>query len=67
MDGRMNEQRLHDLEELRRQAREIKLHRLSEDEGDFLRTLHYKSASEFTREEEARLRSLIKLHWRREE
>ena len=63
----MNEQRLHELEELRRQAREIKLHRLTEDAGDFLRTLHYKSGAEFTREEEARLRALVKLHWRREE
>jgi len=63
----MNEQRLHELEELRRQAREIKLHRLSEEEGDFLRALHYKSASEFTREEESRLRAMVKQHWRREE
>jgi hypothetical protein len=63
----MNEQRLHELEEVRRQAREIKLHRLTEEDGDFLRGLHYKSASEFTREEEARLRALVKQHWRREE
>jgi hypothetical protein len=63
----MNEQRLHELEELRRQAREIKLHRLTEEDGDFLRTLHYKSAAEFTREEESRLRAMVKLHWRREE
>jgi hypothetical protein len=62
-----NEQRLHELEEVRRQAREIKLHRLTEEEGDFLRTLHYKSVGEFTREEEARLRTLVRLHWRREE
>lgn len=67
MSPPMNEQRLHELEELHRQAREIKLHRMSEEDGNFLRALHYKSASEFTREEEARLRSLVKLHWRREE
>lgn len=63
----MNDQKLHELEELRRQAREIKLHRLTEDDGNFLRSLHYKSTAEFTREEEARLRSLVKLHWRRED
>ncbi len=63
----MNEQRLHDLEELRRHAREIKLYRLTEDDGDFLRSLHYKPAEEFTRDEEMRLRALVKLHWRREE
>lgn len=63
----MNEQRLHELEELRRQAREIKLHRLTEEEGDFLRALHYKSAGEFTREDESRLRAMVKQHWRREE
>jgi hypothetical protein len=63
----MNEQRLHELEGLRRQAREIKLFRLSEEEGDFLRGLHYKSAEELTHEEEVRLRTLVKLHWRREE
>lgn len=63
----MNDQRLHELEDLHRRAREIKLHRLSEEEGDFLRSLHYKPAAEFTREEETRLRNLVKLHWRREE
>ena len=63
----MNEERQHELEELHRRAREIKLHRLTEEEGDFLRSLHYKPAGEFTREEEARLRTLVKLHWRREE
>lgn len=63
----MNEQRLHELEVLHRQAREIRLHRLTEEEGNFLRSLHYKPAAEFTQEEEARLRSLVKLHWRREE
>jgi hypothetical protein len=63
----MNEQHQHELEELHRQARDIKLHRLTEDDGNFLRSLHYKSASEFTREEEARLRGLVKVHWRREE
>jgi hypothetical protein len=63
----MNEQHLHELEELRRQAREIKLFRLSEDDGNFLRALHLKTAGEVTRDEEARLRSLVKTHWRREE
>jgi hypothetical protein len=63
----MNDQRLHELEELYRQAREIKLHRLSEEDGNFLRSLHYKSVAEFTREEQERLRSMVKLHWRREE
>ena len=63
----MNEQRLNELEELRRQAREIKLFRLSEDDGNFLRGLHFKGNEELTREEEARLRSLVKVHWRREE
>lgn len=63
----MNEQRLNELEALRRQAREIKLYRLTEDDGNFLRSLHYKSAEEFTREEESRLRNLVRLHWRREE
>lgn len=63
----MNEQRVHELEELRRHAREIKLYRLSEADGDFLRSLHNKSAEEFTRDDEVRLRSLVKLHWRREE
>lgn len=63
----MNEERQHELEDLHRQAREIKLHRLTEEEGDFLRSLHYKPAGEFTREEETRLRTLVKLHWRREE
>ena len=63
----MNEQRLQELEALRRQAREIKLFRLSEEDGNFLRSLHYKSAEEFTREEEAKLRTLVRAHWRREE
>jgi len=63
----MQEQRLHELEDLLQRAREIKLFRLSEEEGDFLRALHYKSAEELNRDEEARLRSLIKLHWRRED
>lgn len=63
----MHEQRLHELEELRQRAREIKLFRLREEEGDFLRSLHYKPSEELTREEEARLRALVKQHWRREE
>ena len=63
----MHEQHLHELEELRQRAREIKLFRLSEDEGNFLRSLHYKSTEELTRDEEARLRTLVKLHWRRDE
>jgi hypothetical protein len=63
----MNERRQHELEELRRQAREIKLFRLSEEDGDFLRTLHFKPSEELTRDEEARLRTLVKMHWRREE
>jgi hypothetical protein len=63
----MNEQRLNELEELRRQSREIKLFRLSEEDGNFLRSLHFKASEELTRDEEARLRSLVKLHWRREE
>lgn len=63
----MHEQRLHELEELRQRAREIKLFRLREEEGDFLRSLHYKPNEELTREEEARLRALVKQHWRREE
>jgi len=63
----MNEQRAHELEELHRQAREIKLFRLSEEDGNFLRSLHYKPAGEFSHEEETRLRTLVRLHWRREE
>ncbi len=63
----MHEQRLHELEDLLQRAREIRLFRLTEEEGDFLRSLHYKSAEELSREDEARLRTLVKLHWRREE
>ncbi|HEY3928757.1 MAG TPA: hypothetical protein VGL89_10300 [Candidatus Koribacter sp.] len=63
----MNEQRVHELEELHRQAKEIKLFRLSEEDGNFLRSLHYKPAVEFTHEEEAKLRTLVRVHWRREE
>lgn len=66
-DRDMNEQRLRELEELRQQAREIKLFRLSEEDGEFLRSLHFKPSDQLTREEEARLRTLVKSHWRREE
>ncbi len=63
----MHEQRLHELEDLLQRAREIRLFRLTEEEGNFLRSLHYKSADELTRDEEARIRALVKQHWRREE
>jgi hypothetical protein len=63
----MHEQHLNEIEELRRQAREIKLFRVSEDDGNFLRSLHFKANAELTRDEEARLRALVKLHWCREE
>jgi len=62
-----HEQRLHELEDLLQRAREIRLFRLTEEEGNFLRGLHYKSANELTRDEETRLRALVRLHWRREE
>ena len=63
----MQEQRLHEFEQLRHRAREIKLFKLTEEEGNFLRGLHYKPTEEFTREEETRLRDLVRLHWRKEE
>ena len=63
----MHEQRLQELEDLRQRAREIKLFRLTEEEGDFLRSLHYKAADEFSRDDEAKLRALVQKHWRREE
>jgi hypothetical protein len=63
----MHEQRLHELEDLRQRAREIKLFRLSEEDGNFLRGLHYKAVEDLTREDEAKLRSLVQKHWRREE